>query len=252
MSCPDSTNLIGPEGMVHGLEFAGFDVISVATNHSKDCGEKGYNCQEQSFLDTMRNLSWAGIQPVGGGEDLKGSRRPVILERNGVRFAFLAVNEIDRRVWATEDSPGTAPLSAEQIEQIKSDIASTRQYADVVIVLAQWGIEYALHPEEIQRTWAREFLDAGASLVIGNGPHIVQPVEVFPNGVSYYALGNFVFDQGQNHRREGIVVEAIFKGAQLESWTLEPISINYYTYQPVWAEGSEAENILKRATPIGY
>ncbi len=250
MSCPDSTNLIGPENMVQGLQFAGFDVISVATNHSKDCGEKGFNCKDQSFLDTMGNLSTAGIEPVGGGENLYTSRLPVILERQGVRFAFLAVNQIDKRVWATENNPGTAPLSPEMIEQIKSDIASARKVADVVVVLPQWGIEYASQPEAIQRMWAQEFLDAGASLVIGNGPHIVQPVEVFPNGVTYYALGNFVFDQGQNHRREGVVVEVIFNGAQLESWELDPISINYYTYQPVWAEGPEAEKILKRATPI--
>jgi gamma-polyglutamate biosynthesis protein CapA len=124
--------------------------------------------------------------------------------------------------------------------------------ADVVVVLPQWGIEYASQPEALQRTWAQEFLDAGASLVIGNGPHIVQPMEVFQNGVSYYALGNFVFDQDQKHRREGIVVEAIFNGAQLESWGLEPVAINYYTYQPVWAVGSEAEKILKRATPISH
>jgi poly-gamma-glutamate capsule biosynthesis protein CapA/YwtB (metallophosphatase superfamily) len=250
MPCPDSTNLIGPENMVQGLQFAGFDVITVATNHSKDCGEKGYNCKDQSFLDTMHTLSAAGIEPVGGGENLSGSRRPVILERQGIRFAFLAVNQIDERVWATENLPGTAPLSPHMIEQIKMDIAAARELADVVVVLPQWGIEYASRPEAIQRIWAQEFLNAGASLVIGNGPHIVQPMEVFQNGISYYALGNFVFDQDQKHRREGIVVKAIFNGTQLESWELEPISINYFTYQPVWAEGSEAERILKRATPI--
>jgi poly-gamma-glutamate synthesis protein (capsule biosynthesis protein) len=250
MDCPDSTNLIGPESMVQGLQFAGFDVITVATNHSKDCGEKGYDCQDQSFLDTMANLRTAGIQPVGGGENLYTSRLPVIVERKGIRFAFLAVNQIDQRVWADEDDAGTAPLSDEMIKQIKEDIASARKLADVVIVLPQWGIEYASRPQELQRTWAQEFLNAGASMVVGNGPHIVQPVEVFSNGVTYYALGNFVFDQGQNHRREGVVVKAIFRGSKLESWELVPISINYYTYQPVWAEGSEAEKILQRAAPI--
>jgi poly-gamma-glutamate synthesis protein (capsule biosynthesis protein) len=250
MACPDSTNLIGPENMVLGLQFAGFDVITVATNHSKDCGEKGYNCKELSFLDTVANLSEAGIQPVGGGENLSASRQPVILERRGIRFAFLAVNQIDVRVWATESTPGTAPLSAATIEQIKNDIAAAREQADVVIVLPQWGIEYASRPEAVQRDWAQQFLNAGASLVVGNGPHIVQPVEVFPNGVAYYALGNFVFDQGQNHRREGVVVEVLFKGSQVESWELNPVSINYYTYQPIWAEGSEAEKILNRAAAL--
>ncbi len=247
MSCPDSMNLIGPTGMVQGLQFAGFDVITVATNHIKDCGEKGFDCEDNAFLDTINNLTNAGIIPVGGGENLNASRLPVVMERQGIRFAFLGVNEIDQRVWATESSPGTAPLSPEMIDQIKADIASAKKIAEVVIVLPQWGIEYASHPEEMQRLWAQEFLDAGASLVIGNGPHIVQPVEVFPNGIATYALGNFVFDQGQDYRREGVVVHAVFNGAQLESWKLEPVSINYYTYQPVWAEGSEAKKILERA-----
>jgi poly-gamma-glutamate synthesis protein (capsule biosynthesis protein) len=250
MSCPKSMNLIGPQNMVQGLQFAGFDVITVATNHSKDCGEKGFHCEDHALLDTINNLSTAGIKPVGGGEDLNEARRPVIIERQGIRFAFIAVDEIDKRVWATENKPGSAPLSNEMIEQIKADIASARNIADVVIVLPQWGIEYASQPEEIQRMWAQEFLDAGATLVIGNGPHIVQPVETFSNGLAYYALGNFVFDQDQDFRREGMVVEVIFKGRQLESSQLLPIYINYFTYQPDWADGSEAKKILERATPI--
>lgn len=250
MSCPDSMNLIGPQNMVQGLQFAGFDVITVATNHIKDCGERGYHCEDHAFLDTINNLSTAGIQPVGGGQDLNDSRKPVVIEKQGVRFAFVAIDEVDQRVWATENKPGAAPLSAETIEQIKADIISARKIADVVIVLPQWGIEYASQPEEAQKIWAQEFLDAGATLVVGNGPHIVQPMEVFPNGIAYYALGNFVFDQGQEFRRESVVAEVIFNGNHLESSQLLPVYINYFTYQPDWADGSEAKKIMERATPI--
>ena len=250
MPCPDSTNLIGPARMVEGLQFAGFDLISAATNHIKDCGELGYDCDDRALLDTVENLAGAGIQPVGAGETLAESRLPAVVERKGVRFAFLAINQIDKRVWASAGNGGTAPLSPQSIDQIKADIASAKKIADVVIVLPQWGIEYASLPDETQRTWAQEFLNAGAALVIGNGPHIVQPVEVFPNGVAYYALGNFVFDQGQSFRREGVVVEAIFNGAKLENWHLLPVQINYFTYQPRWAEGSDVERILGRATPL--
>lgn len=249
-ACPDSTNLIGPENMIHGLQFAGFDVITVATNHIKDCGEKGYDCDDKAFLDTINNLTDAGIKPVGGGQNLSESRLPVVIEKQGIRFAFLGINQIDERVWALENHPGTAPLSQNAIGQINTDIALARKIADVVIVLAQWGIEYASYPEEEQRTWAKSFLDAGATIVVGNHPHIIQPVEVFPNGVAFYSLGNFVFDQGQSFRREGIAAEAVFAGTQLESWRLHPLNINYYTYQPHWVEGPEAEKILKRATPL--
>jgi poly-gamma-glutamate synthesis protein (capsule biosynthesis protein) len=250
MPCPESTNLIGPAGMIDGLKLAGFDVVSVATNHIKDCGSWGYDCNGRSFQDTLTFLQSAGIHPVGAGATLIESRRPVILEVRGIRFAFLALNQIDERVWATETQPGTAPLSQATLEQIKSDIRQARSDADVVIVLPQWGVEYAIQPEEYQMEWAAEFVKAGATLVVGNHPHIVQPVEVLQSGVAFYALGNFVFDQGHDYRRESIVVEATFRGSHLESWETVPVSINYYTYQPFWAEGAEAAKILERATTI--
>lgn len=250
MPCPDSINLIGPETMVEGLQFAGFDVITVATNHIKDCGEKGYRCGDLAFLDTIDNLSKAGIRSVGGGSNLNESRQPVVIEVRGVRFAFLGINQIDERVWATERTAGTAPLSSRMTGQIKRDIAAAREIADVVIVLPQWGIEYAPEPEENQRVWAQEFLDAGASLVIGNHPHIVQPVEEFHNGLVFYSLGNFVFDQEHDFRREGMVIQAVFSGSQIESWKILPVYIDYFTYQPRWVDGTTAKKILDRAIPL--
>jgi poly-gamma-glutamate synthesis protein (capsule biosynthesis protein) len=251
MPCSNSLNLIGPGRMVEGLQFTGFDVISIATNHIKNCGEKGWICDNRAFQDTIQNLLSAGIQPAGGGNNLQEARAPVILERNGVRFAFLAINEIEPIVWATEDQPGTAPLSAATIESIKADISAARALADVVIVLPHWGSEYDPRPNAIQHVWAKEFMDAGATLVVGNHSHIIQPVETFPNGDAFYALGNFVFDQSQHAQRESIVVEAIFNGATLESWHLWPAYTNYYTYQTHWAEGPESEKITDRAKPLG-
>jgi poly-gamma-glutamate synthesis protein (capsule biosynthesis protein) len=247
MPCPASMNLIGPTHMAEGLQFAGFDVITVATNHIKDCGEKGFECDNKALLDTINTLQAAEIQPVGAGKSLSESRLPVVVERGGIRFAFLGVDQIEERVWAAENTPGAAPLSQTNIVQIKADIISAKQIADVVIVLPQWGVEYAAAPEEIQRDWAKEFINAGASLVIGNHPHITQPMEIFSDKLIFYALGNFVFDQEQSFRRESIVVEVNFIGAEIESWQLHPVSINYYTFQSHWAEDEEANYILARA-----
>jgi poly-gamma-glutamate capsule biosynthesis protein CapA/YwtB (metallophosphatase superfamily) len=249
-ACPGSMNLIGPKNMVQGLQFAGFDVITIATNHVKDCGEKGFFCDNRSFFDTINTLSQAGIQPVGGGTTLGEARKPVVIEKQGVRFAFLAINQINARVWATEETPGVAPLSPETLEQVLTDIAAAKTVADVVIVLPQWGTEYAANPDPIQREWAREIINAGATMIVGNHPHILQPMESFSNGTAFYALGNFVFDQRQNFRREGMVVQATFHGAQLESIQLMPIDINYYTYQPSWTEDPNAQKILTRVPDL--
>jgi len=246
MPCPESMNLIGPTSMVEGLQFAGFDVVTVATNHIKDCGEKGFDCNDKALIDTTNTLKSAGIQPTGAGNTLIESRAPVIVERNGVRFAFLGINQIDSRVWAAENIPGTAPLSESHIEIIKSEITSAKQIADVVIVLPHWGVEHDTQPQEIQRVWAQEFINAGASLVVGNHPHIVQPVESFSDKLAFYSLGNFVFDQGRDFQRESIVVEVNFIGAEIEGWQLHPAKINYYNYQAGWADGAEAGQILAK------
>lgn len=247
MPCPDTMNLIGPAGTVEGLQFAGFDVITIATNHIKNCGEQGWNCDNHAFQDTIQNLLSANIQPVGGGNNLMEARAPVILERQGIRFAFLGINEIDTRIWATNDQAGTAPLSALTIEAIKADISAAHLLADVVIVLPHWGTEYDPRSNAIQHAWAEEFINVGATLVVGNHPHIIQPVETFPNGVAFYSLGNFVFDQPQRAQRESVVVEAAFNGKTLEGWHLWPSISNYYTFQPHWAEGQEGEKVLDRA-----
>lgn len=247
MPCPKSMNLIGPTHMVEGLQFAGFDVISIATNHAKDCGVNGFECDNKALLDTIHTLTEAGIQPVGAGSTLAESRLPVVIERNGIRFAFLGIDQIDERVWAAETIPGTAPLGQAYVDMIKSEIISAKQIADVVIILPHWGVEHDLKPQEIQRVWAQEFINAGASLVIGNHPHIVQPMESFSDKLVFYSLGNFVFDQDEDFQRESIVVEVNFAGTEIESWELHPAKINYYTYQPHWAEDAEAEQILAKA-----
>jgi poly-gamma-glutamate capsule biosynthesis protein CapA/YwtB (metallophosphatase superfamily) len=246
MPCPESMNLIGPTRMVEGLQFAGYDVITLATNHIKDCGEQGFNCDEKALVDTVNTMKSAGIQPIGAGGTLSESRLPAIVERNGIRFAFLGINQIDSRVWATENTPGTAPLSDAHIEIIKGEISSAKQIADVVIVVPHWGPEYSVEPEDIQRNWAREFIKAGASLVIGNHPHIVQPMEVFSDKLIFYSLGNFIFDQGDGYQRESIVVEVNFVGAEIEGWKLHPTKVNYYTYQAGWVNEAEAEKILAK------
>lgn len=244
--CPQTKNLIGPARMVEGLVFAGFDVITVATNHAKDCGRLGFGCDDQSFLDTLHHLTEAGLLPVGGGDSLATARAPVIVERAGTRFAFIGLTAVGEDTWATASGPGTNPLSTETFEAVLADIASARAMADVVIVLPQWGVEYAEFPEAYQREWAQQMIAAGATLVVGNHPHTVQPLEAFPGGLAAYALGNFVFDQQPWRARQGVVLEAVFRGAMLESWQLKPVHI-YSFYQPRWAEPDEAAQILARA-----
>ncbi len=250
--CPETMNLIGPSRTVEGLTYAGFDLITVATNHAKDCGLEGWNCQERAFNDTQANLAAAGLLAVGGGADLTAARAPVIIERQGVRFAVLGVTEVGRETWASDTVAGTAPLSDETLAGVVADIAAARALADVVIVLPQWGPEYLDLPTAAQQRWAAAMLAAGATLVIGNQAHTVQPVvaiggaEDAPAQLVAYALGNFVFDQGPWRNRQGMLLRATFHGAALAGYELLPIHI-VSLYQPRWADPTEAAQILERA-----
>jgi poly-gamma-glutamate synthesis protein (capsule biosynthesis protein) len=246
MPCPQSMNLLGPARTVEGLQFAGFDVITVATNHAQDCGRAGFGCEGRTLSDTLATLRAAGIASVGGGATLAEARAPVIVERQGVRFAFLGVCAVCDDIGAGEAHPGVARLV---VEDVVADIAAARNAADVVIVLTQWGVEYTETPTAEQRVWAAHLIAAGAALVVGNHPHLIQPYEAYPNALVAYALGNFVFDQGPWRTRQGVVLEAVFRGAQLDAWRLLPVHIYDY-HQPRWAEGDEAQAILERVETL--
>ncbi len=255
--CPEvnefqlTLNLIGPTRMAEGFVYAGIDLITVATNHAKDCGTYGWQCNDWTFNDTLATLKSAGIAAAGGGENLAAAFKPVIIEKQGVRFGFIGVTEVGDNTWAADDVPGTAPLSEANLPLVLAAIRAARHEADVVIVLPQWGDEYHAIPNAKQLRWAPQLIEAGATLVIGNHPHVVQPVEVFAGDdqsgerVVAYALGNFVFDQGPYINKQGVVFEATFEGERLADWRLRPIHI-YGLHQPKWANETEAQEILDR------
>lgn len=249
IGCLETFSLLAPARSVEGLVHAGFDVISVATNHAKDCGRSG-GCGDLSFNQTLANLREASVAPAGGGRNLEEARRPVVVERHGVRFAFLAYDDIASAAYgAGVDRPGTAPLHA---DYLREDIEAARRIADVVIVLPHWGVEYTALPTQRQRDLAAVAIEAGATLVVGNHPHVVQAIEPREGSYIAYALGNFVFDQDWSlETQQGLVLEATFAGARLSNVRLIPVRIRDM-FRPTWADADEAASILRRvrdATP---
>ncbi len=229
----DEYNLIGPTRMAEGLAFAGFDLITVATNHILDCGSYGFGCQGQTLVDTLAALRAQGIEPVGAGADMVEAREVRVLERGGQRIAFLGLTAVVPDTWAAQGRPGAAPLSPEHLPTVLADIATARAQAEVVVVLVHWGVEYADAPTVEQRDWARQMIAAGASLVIGNHPHVIQPVEALDAGLVAYSLGNFVFDQERPDARRGLVLEVTVQSGTVLTWRTRPVRIERL-YQPVW------------------
>jgi poly-gamma-glutamate capsule biosynthesis protein CapA/YwtB (metallophosphatase superfamily) len=246
IGCTETFDLLAPPQSIEGLVYSGFDVLTIASNHAKDCGEGQASC-DQAILDTVANLRNAGIASTGGGANLAEARRPAVVTVKGIRFAFLGYDDVANYYNATDSTPGTAPLDATTLAE---DIRLARQQADVVVVMPHWGSEYTLEPTQRQRDLAHEAIDAGATLVVGNHPHWVEATEDLGDKFIDYALGNFVFDQDWSiETQQGVVLAATFQGKHLFKVELFPIRIGE-GYQPALASPEEGAEILARIASV--
>jgi len=199
---------------LEGLTRAGLDYVSIANNHIGDAGRNG-------VLQTIRNLDRVGLAHSGAGKDLKAARKPAMLDVNGAKVAILGYDAIARYYNAAKGRPGNAPLSR---KAVKEDVAAAREAgADVVIVFPHWGVEYRSRPFAAQQKLARQIIDAGADMVIGNHAHWAGAMEVYKGKPIWYALGNFVFDQTWSEpTMEGITLELTFRGSELVQAKMRP------------------------------
>jgi poly-gamma-glutamate synthesis protein (capsule biosynthesis protein) len=241
--CHETLSLLAPPETTAGFVHAGLDLMAVAANHIKDCGTRGF-CGDESFVDTLENLRAAGVRPVGGGLNRAEAHAPVVVTVNGVRFAFLAYDDVSPGfTGAGEASAGVATFLE---DRWREDVARAHQLADVVIVSPQWGVEYTPDPSSRQRDLAGQLVAAGVDLVIGNHPHSVAAVEWREDAFVAYALGNFVYDQNWSVETEqGLLLEATFWGSRLVEVRLLPTRI-VDMYQPNWAAPEDARAILDR------
>lgn len=173
-----------PSALRAAASFAGLDVVSLANNHSLDYGRA-------AFLDTIANARRFGLRTVGGGSSLTRARRPAIVKRGGLRVAFLGFSDVRPLGFdAGAVRPGTVPAFP---EIVRADVRTARRRADVVVAYFHWGIERETAPTWRQRDLAETALDAGATVVLGAHPHVLQPVERRGRRLVAWSLGNFVF-----------------------------------------------------------
>ncbi len=198
--------------MVEGLVLAGVDIVSTANNHVLDQAGHGLDY-------TAAWLARHGIQTVGATAPDDG----VVVERNGIRFGFLAYTYDQVNGNARRPDPRVAPLD---IPRMTAAVARLRRSVDVVIVSMHAGQEYQPRPNRQQVDFARAAIDSGASVVAGHHPHVVQAVERYGGGVIFYSLGNLVFDQFQRKEtQEGLLGEVVFRGTRLESFSVIPVRL---------------------------
>jgi poly-gamma-glutamate synthesis protein (capsule biosynthesis protein) len=173
-----------PPKHARGLADAGIDLVSLGNNHAMDFGADG-------LADTLAALDAAGVKHAGAGMNEQAARAPVLLQVNGLKLAFLSYNAVLEATFARGSSAGVAYADP---ASVRADVARAKQQADLVIVAFHGGVEYTDAPTAEQRSLARTAVDAGAALVLGAHPHVLQGWERYNGGFIVYSLGNFVFD----------------------------------------------------------
>lgn len=219
------------------LKDAGFDILSLANNHTSDFGHKG-------LLDTLLYLDREGIVHVGAGKDDVEAGQPMFVTAQGIRFAFLAYT--DQHFSGREAESERAGSAFMRIERMQEAVGGARTFADIVIVSMHAGNEYEPEPNEFQQAFARAAIDAGATMVIGHHPHVVQTAEVYKGNYIFYSLGNFVFDQmWSQSTREGLILKVVFSKEGVKNISYHPILIEDYA-QPHLLFGEEADRVTRR------
>jgi poly-gamma-glutamate capsule biosynthesis protein CapA/YwtB (metallophosphatase superfamily) len=179
---PAKLVLRGPSSAAGWLVDAGFDCVALANNHALDFGAAGLE-------QTLAALDVVGLPAVGAGPDEASAAAPVILERGGQTIGLLAYCDVpqDSPLYAGPSTPGVARLEPSQAEEAIRDL---RRQADWVIVQLHWGEELCQLPSPGQRAIARRLVAAGADVIIGHHPHVLQPMERIDGVPVLYSLGN--------------------------------------------------------------
>lgn len=236
---PYELTLRADPGVENALKNVGFDILSLANNHTPNLGIQG-------LADTFAYLSKVGIAYVGGGRNAEEANKPVYLTRKGITFAFLAYNDTDvvpAYYEASDTRAGTAFMRSDKmVEAVKE----AKQKANFVIVSMHAGNEYTDKPNDSQIIFAHKAIDAGAELVIGSHPHVIQPIEKYNGKYILYSLGNFIFDQNQSDEvKQGLAVKILFDENSVRKISFYPVLIQDFS-QPEFLEGNEATQVLSR------
>jgi gamma-polyglutamate biosynthesis protein CapA len=221
------------------VEAAGFDIVSFANNHVLNFGEHGVR-------ESLAHVAGTGLRAVGIGLAQAQADAPVVIEVGGVRVAVLGrTTWLNGRLLPSKSAAISYVSDQEMQARVAADVRAVRAStaADVVIVFIHWGREGAAHAGNHQRWAAQAMIDAGAHLVIGHHPHVVQEIERYGDGLIAYSLGNFLFDNGHINQRRAVILEAAIEVeggiARVADVELHPVLMELATHMPRLARGRD-------------
>lgn len=198
------------------LKENGFTLVSLANNHLADFKAKG-------VVNTLDTLDKVGLKHVGAGRNLTEAAEYDMQEINGVKIATIAVSDIIPKDFAARDSKAGI-LTTKTLKYYQA-VKDASEKADLVIANIHWGVEYGMTETEAQQQLARNLINWGVDVVIGSHPHVLQPVEKYGDGIIFYSMGNFVFDQGWSRTKDSMVLNYYVDEDGNCSFEITPIRI---------------------------
>src|SRR5437899_2121382 len=238
-----------PAKFAKAMRSSGISLVNLANNHTFDAEERG-------FLDTLRTLSLAGIAHVGGGIDLADARKPVIVERNGIKLGFLGYtqfNNIGESAFAADVRPGIVPMDP---FLMKEDIRKLRPQVDYVLVAIHWATSRSAEVSPENRAFAHDLIDAGADVILGHHPPHPKGIEVYHGKVIIYAPSNVLRGHTGPNSDDGYLARFTLGAKSVEKVEVLPIAgkgqpeartaqpYDPKLFQPFLMQGSSAQQLL--------
>ncbi len=224
--------------MLFGIKYSGIDIVSLANNHISDYGSK-------SLSETIDLLNLLDIKFIGAGKNIDEARTPLIIKKKGYKLAFLGYAEA---IWSTDEATEKRGGSVHfELDTVLEDIRNTKaeHSPDFIFISIHWGIEHKNNPRKSDQAKAHKIIDAGADVILGHHPHVLQSIETYNEGIIFYSLGNFVFDMKSKKTYQSVIAELILSDKYIDKVKLTPVEIKQKKYYPTIATGETATAILE-------
>jgi len=236
-----------PPAIISAFSYAGFDMVNTGNNHCLDRGLKG-------LLETRDIIRRNNMQVIGTYSDASEPRH-IIQDINGIKIGFLSYtyscNMNENRL---TDEEKKIHLSLIDKNKIKSEIETLLPLVDLTVVFMHWGVEYRVEPTEEQKKLAEFMFQAGADIILGSHPHVIEQSEIHEteDGIKYviYSMGNFLSNQipgsKPNIRNNDLTRESVMVSIVIEK---DPVSektrIISVKHIPAWVYRYTENNIYK-------
>lgn len=236
--------IIGRPSAIESIKNSDITIASLANNHIMDYSGP-------ALQDTIDALDEAGVLHAGAGMTEDEADKMVELTVDGVSIAFFSWTDIvPENFVAYDDNPGVASARLAMDDACRR-VSEAKETHDVVIVAMHWGVEYEDYiDEELQREPAHKLADAGADVILGNHPHVMEGVEFYNGTFIAYAHGNCVFWQKYDHTHESIILNFDMTDEGVKNVVATPLYLDDTYGIPSVSTGEQAQTTLERLQEI--